>query len=454
MATLTLRGRLTPRTQRLFANGSITLTQVAAVRVETFSPKISFYRGKVEPGYHGMVPFNLRSGRIGIRVVTGRNLLPTHSPSVQFTQGSITVTPGGIPAVGALSEFAIWPTSLGLSADPVNYYFESATNTSAGGVNQPWTRINTVFVPHKKARYVGVGAKFYGVPATGVHRNQFVKKVMLEKAYLGGTYPTTPYSAAREVEATVRPSRVNYLVNPSFEVDLTGWLSGAGGTLVRDTTRARSGSASGRITAVSAGNVSVLTNVTTGGVPVTQGRSLSAKIYVQPATLTRTVRLYFQFYGPDKTALVNSTSQDTVETTNDWTPALLENILVPAGAGYATLVVQILGAGAGEVHYIDNGIIEKAAKTGEYFDGSTSGDTIWEVGGTVGSTRSYLYPNRAARATAIKRILQNNVPMGIGVGDPSFGVLPVESGYAAPVVVTGSSTLYGAGLYGSGPYGG
>lgn len=174
------------------------------VRVTTFSPFVSYYRGTIEPGR--LRPFNFHRGRVGVRVVaSSNNLLLTYSPTHQFTQGRLTVHLGGIPADGALTDFAVWPVGL---KDPKDYYVHTAQSVTSGAVGGAWTRPHVTFVPHRNTRYIGVGSKWTGVPvpdpgAVGGPWN-YLKKVQLETAPVGATFPT-PYTKAREVRVTLQP---------------------------------------------------------------------------------------------------------------------------------------------------------------------------------------------------------------------------------------------------------
>jgi hypothetical protein len=72
-------------------------------------------------------------------------------------------------------------------------------------------------------------------------------------------------------------------------------------------------------------------------------------------------------------------------------------------------------------------LVEEGTLLGDYFDGNSGPDYLWEQGGTPGSTRSYYYPDRELRHSVLVRTLAENVALGITVEDPVYAVLPSPS---------------------------
>jgi hypothetical protein len=404
--------------------------------------------GHIQPGDFGLRRLNFPLGRVGIRYLESSVLLLTGSPSHQFLDGRITIV--HTSSLGSLADFAIWPTG---QEDPRQFYVETATDLDGGGVSQPYVRHSAVFVPHRRARYLGVGARLLNVPNTGARRNQYFKKWMVEKAPVSDPTPTGRYRKAREIEVRLTADRINYYPNPSFEVDVDDHLAANANTTIDRVTAAtaHSGGSVLRLTAVGAGDLEARGENTS--VPVAPGWPLSVGFAVRAAANTpRVVQAWFQFYDSNETYLGNSQVATVTEVQNVWVPVVINNVIPLEGTATASLAWRVVGAaGAGEEHFIDSVLVERERVAGTYFDGSFSADTIWEKGGTPGKCRSHLYKNRAARAAAIDRVLEDNVPLGIGIARPVFGLLPVESGVQPP---TSSTTLYGSGNYGDGFYGG
>lgn len=89
-------------------------------------------------------------------------------------------------------------------------------------------------------------------------------------------------------------------------------------------------------------------------------------------------------------------------------------------------------------------LVEKGDTVWDFFDGTYGENYLWEQGGIPHQTRSYFYEDRIKRNYLLKKILKDNVPIGIEIADPEFAVY-------RPVVVNDPYGFYG---YGYGPYGG
>jgi hypothetical protein len=287
--------------------------------------------------------------------------------------------------------------------------------------------MNAIFVPHPNARYLAVGAKVYSMPNTGTWRTHYFKKWMVEKLPVTASAPSTKYGQAREVVVKVKPDRLNYFTNPSAEVDATGVTgTGAGGTPTITASAVRAapgyGVQSFLLTSTVAGtNLSMLWNA---GVTLQPGDWV-VSWWAYSANVPRTAGPTFGWNvgGAHTVPKINTRIE-----ANKWT-RVWGWFTLPV----ATNTVSILfdhqadtSQGIGATLNIDNVLFEKGRVLRDYFDGSFSADTVWEAGGTTGKTRSYLYKNRAERYAAIKRVLKDNVPLGIGTADPQFGTLPAS----------------------------
>lgn len=72
-------------------------------------------------------------------------------------------------------------------------------------------------------------------------------------------------------------------------------------------------------------------------------------------------------------------------------------------------------------------LVEEGTTPGEYFDGDSGPDYLWEQGGTPGHARSYYYPDRSARHWILVRTLNDNVALGMTVEDPVYATFPSPS---------------------------
>lgn len=405
----------------VFSGGSVTFYRPPNVRIFQYNPTIAGYQDRITadayPGFLSPLivkPLQFGAGDAAVRLAFNRDIAPTSSPT-QFGGGKAMLVAGNAPVVGALSKFAMWPTA---QRDPAEFYVFSSTPVTSGGVGNAWTRATALFAVSRgnaqqgvsRIAYVGVGARFASMPAG---TKQYLKKVQLERAYNdAGTYPTS-YSLARQVQTVVHPDRLNYSPNPGFAVDTTNYSASAGGTL----TRVAFGAGFAGQTAITS-NSAVTISHTLSGLVV--GRRYTASILVAAdqrpdvvvgvATGTRIARLNYANAPADPFGLQTRRVYvvfDALATTETIT-------LAPTAV---TATPNVLATQA---------LIEVGDVLRPYFDGSSGADYLWETGGTAGKARSYYYKNRAERLAALKRILADNVPMGIGIADPQMAVLPVE----------------------------
>lgn len=72
-------------------------------------------------------------------------------------------------------------------------------------------------------------------------------------------------------------------------------------------------------------------------------------------------------------------------------------------------------------------LVEEGTTLGDYFDGNSGPDYLWEQGGTPGEARSYYYPDRSARHYVLVRTLQENVALGMVVEAPVYATFPSPS---------------------------
>ena len=363
---------------------------------------------QVAPGFHGLRRLNFRGGRVGIyspAQQVGTVLVSASAGSrLQFLSGRITIS--ATTNLGALTAFAIWKPTL---EDPYDFYIENATDLASGGVQEPFTRMYATFVPHRDTQYLGIGSKVYDLANVWPRRQTF-KKWMVEKTEVGRTVPSAKYAKAREVRVRVHADRINYAINPKFDSDTTGW-SVSGGTLTRVTSTSRSGPASGQL--VTAAPQSAYTD----DIPVNGDQWVAVSVYVQG----------------DGEARIHVEADPGAVTIGSSTSALLDSswrrftvvVKTPESAEAISVSVDQLSTG-NHTLYISDLLVERDEVVREYFDGSTSADTLWETGGVPGNTRSYFYKNRVERYAAIKRVLEDNVPLGIGIAEPEFATLPAD----------------------------
>jgi hypothetical protein len=163
--------------------------------------------------------------------------------------------------------------------------------------------------------------------------------------------------------------RVNWVSNPSFEVDTTGWSAVAGSTLSRDTVNYRSGVASLKVV-----------NATTSAaqysnIPLVAGSgSYTISAYVKLETGATTAnyfirQLQYENIGGSTVAAGNIGIQ-SLSVTGSWV-RLTGTISKAATANYLSIRVVTASTTGGDIFYVDDVMVEKGNTAGTYFDGDT-----------------------------------------------------------------------------------
>ena len=171
--------------------------------------------------------------------------------------------------------------------------------------------------------------------------------------------------------------RVNYLTNPSFEVDTTDWHA-LSSTIARSTGEFNTGSASLAVTSTSATVVaSAQCGINGDMVPLVAGEGtyyLSAYVKLASGNTSATYSLRVLQYEEQNSAgsVANATfGAQSLSYTGDWV-RLSGSFTKNAGANFAILRVQGPSA-VGEIFYVDSVMLEKSTTLKSYFDGGSNG---------------------------------------------------------------------------------
>lgn len=177
-------------------------------------------------------------------------------------------------------------------------------------------------------------------------------------------------------EPTALGYRVNYITNPSFEVDTTNWIATGGGTIARTTGEFNTGSASLAVTNLSTsaaqfGNAGSM-------IPLIAGEGtyyLSA--YVKLASGNSSANYFLrqlQYEAQDSSSTVSATNIgiQSLSYTGDWV-RLGASFTKNVGANFAIIRVVTGSTVSGEIFYVDSVMLEKSDTLKSYFDGSSNG---------------------------------------------------------------------------------
>jgi hypothetical protein len=163
--------------------------------------------------------------------------------------------------------------------------------------------------------------------------------------------------------------RVNWVSNPSFEVDTTGWSAVAGSTLSRDTVNYRSGVASLKVVNATASAAQY------SNIPLVAGSgSYTISAYVKLETGATTANYFIrqlQYENIDGTTVAaGNIGTQSLSVTGDWV-RLTGTFSKAPTSNYLNIRVVTASTTTGDIFYVDDVMVEKIDSVGSYFDGDT-----------------------------------------------------------------------------------
>ncbi len=166
--------------------------------------------------------------------------------------------------------------------------------------------------------------------------------------------------------------RVNYVSNPSFEVDTAGWSSVASATLARTTGEFNTGSASLSVTNVS-GSAAQYSMIPLIAGPGTYYLSAYIKLANGNSTANYFLRhLQYEETTSTSTVAAGNVALTSLSYTGNWV-RLGAAITKNAAANFMTIRVVTGSTVSGEIFYVDSVMLEKSDTLKSYFDGSSGG---------------------------------------------------------------------------------
>lgn len=355
--------------------------------------------------------------------------------------GSVASTVVLSPGSG-FSDFAIWET--GVDPDPAMTLigWNNAGTQNASETATSYTRLFGTFSPPRQtldsagvplwnsAAYMAAGFRIASQAAWSAGAPGAVNftQVQVEKQTQQGP---TAYQLPRSLSTIVKPTRMNYVANPSMEVSLAGW-SAIGGAALTQVSAAFEGIHSIQVSVPSPG----------GGVSISVpdlilGDTFIASAYIEPVSAN--INDVTMTAG---TAEASAAQYNDVYGSGEYGSGPYGGVPDPAVAlttesfGYrpftafqaATSAVTlsftptaVSGATYPLVFNVDCVLIEPGEVLNPYGDGTTDG-WVWELGGTPGLSRSYYYERQAAGASAVQSVLDTHIPLGLTAYAPAFSL--------------------------------
>jgi hypothetical protein len=261
---------------------------------------------------------------------------------------------------------------------------QSATAVAA---NNTWKSSSKVFTTPVDASYASLQIAY---SAAGTY---YLDQVCVQ---LGDT---VVYDEARAISVFLDSAKINYIKNPSFEVDDSDWTV-TGATFTQDAavpSEGYSGSYSGKFVVATTGDIETDYNI-----PTTAGKYYNLSFYVSSDDSVAITGL-IEFFDEDDNLLEEFESEFAITDT-------FSRVSMTALTDSASLVsyakVKIVFNDAG-TYYVDLIQFEKSQTATEYFDGSLPSDygAVWE--GTANSSYTHIYPNKPLKIPRLGKTLND-----------------------------------------------
>jgi len=290
------------------------------------------------------------------------------------------------------------PASAGNITLSVTFYDKNGQPTSAAksstivSANNTWKSASKVATSDEDSSYAGISIDY---SAAGTY---YIDQVCMQ---LGDT---VAYDEARAVDLFLEPTKTNYIVNPSFEVNITdGWTKTGSATVAQDidvSEAAYSGSSSAKITATGAWTYS------TDDIPVLFGNYYTFSAYVKT-----TAGFSVTFIGKDIAGDPTGHSETTTFAASTGWARIAVTDLIDAVGETDVAYYQVEISGNTGTFYLDCVQFERGNKASDYFDGSLPSNfgAVWE--GTDDNSYSHLYPNKPTKVPRLGKTLVDWIPM-------------------------------------------
>jgi len=364
------------------------------------------------------------------------------------------VNVSGPGPIAAIKDFGVAQLT---DPDPAQTYVSwntaGTTSTTGGAYTRNWG----VFYPPvdypvsngsnlwNRAAFMSAGWLFSSVPNNGTVN---LSRVQVEALPVTTAYsqpsPTT-FDPPRAIHSVIRPDRLNYITNPSIEVNTTGWSAVGTATLSQDGTVSVGQIIEFDDNLLTAGTKSLKVTLNANGdgaqinIPnLITGTTYIASAYVQAGAGLENIVMFVAngtssvlstggtgYGGPPE---YGSGSYGGVNPTSDLPLSTWFRINCIFTATADSHILQITNAAGLDVAYptsmwIDAVLVEAGEVLSYYFDGSFGNNFSWE--GTAGLSRSYYYDQQNLKKNAVLNVLEGHVPLGIEFDTPQYNTPPI-----------------------------
>lgn len=416
------------------------------------------------------------SGRVDI-IVPGEIFTPILEVTVVKVSGSVLTEV--ISPVAVFDDFAIFTAADNDPAMTYALWNNSGIMTGYNNYNQGYMYVTPPLdyevsggqFAWRRAAFAAVGYMFVNL-ASGAAAN--LTNVQVEFPQINGSSAVTPraWQTPRVINTIVKPNRLNYVTNPSFETGTTGWSAiGASTSIASDATMFTPDVGLYGNLLYNAGAISLKTTITAAGtgqgnqITVSNliiGRRYTASAYIRPDTGIADVQLTIAgatgsaaqagtpygaggygagFYGGLPATLAQLTTGLWYRPSATFTATADSHTL-------SLTALEVSGATYPTHFWTDAVLVEDGELLQPYFDGTFGVDAFWEGSITGLSTNLWTFDaglgtwvgiNGATLSTATTWAYQGTTS-ALFHGDGTTATPGIQSGGVVPVIVGDSYT--------------
>lgn len=232
---------------------------IANVQIENHSPAHNYVDGD-QPFCDWILPgstfgvseqlYHFPTGSAGQTVASG-DIVPVLNMGEIFFTSAAGVTSDfsgfvhsdNINPIAAFTDFGIYQLT---DPDPAQTYVSWNNGGTSSGTSGASNRIWSIFYPpqdyfvsggaqlYKRAAYMAVGFQFNTVPAAGTQSIDLVQAEILPITTAFAQPAPSAYDEPRKLHSIIKPDRLNFVTNPSFETSIASWSAVGSATLATD----------------------------------------------------------------------------------------------------------------------------------------------------------------------------------------------------------------------------
>ena len=285
------------------------------------------------------------------------------------------------------------PSSAGNITLSIKFYDKGGSTTgttqsaTAVSANNTWKSASKVFTTPADASYASLQIAY---SAAGTY---YLDQVCVQ---LGDT---VEYDEARAISVFLDSAKINYIKNPSFEVDDSDWTV-TGATFTQDSavpSDGYSGEYSGKFVIATTGDIE-----TDYEIPITAGKYYNLSFYASSDDSVAITGL-IEFFDQDDNLLEEFEEEFVI---TDTFSRVSMTALTDSGSSVSYAKVKIAFNDSG-TYYLDLIQFEKSQTATEYFDGSLPSEygAVWE--GTANSSYTHVYPNKPLKIPRLGKTLND-----------------------------------------------